>query len=114
VAKSFLYGSPQIVLAFQELSKQKGKFFTIELINVGKSIPLFDDYNLHECVSKDALETESVVTFSPPDGEFTLLNYRISSRFIFPFKITCQTEEMPNKVELAIQVNISMKIPLTN
>ncbi len=65
-----------------------------------------------------------VLSFHPPDGEFTVLNYRITGDFRAPFKIFPSIEETSaTKMELAVHVrseipenhfgaNVTIEIPL--
>jgi AP-4 complex subunit mu-1 len=38
--------------------------------------PEIDDYNFHECVDFSEFQSSKYLYFSPPDGEFVLMNYR--------------------------------------
>ncbi|XP_053992085.1 AP-2 complex subunit mu-like [Hylaeus volcanicus] len=38
--------------------------------------PAIDDYNFHECVDFSEFQTSKYLYFTPPDGEFVLMNYR--------------------------------------
>ena len=60
---------------------------------------VLDDCNFHECVRLDEFETSRTLSFFPPDGEFALLNYRITGEFRAPFRIFPTVEELsPYKV----------------
>lgn len=62
---------------------------------------VLDDCNFHECVRLDEFESSRTLSFFPPDGEFTLLNYRITGEFRAPFRIFPTVEEMsPYKVRV--------------
>lgn len=39
-----------------------------------------EDFTFHPCVDSNKVASERVVSFIPPDGEFALMNYRLSSR----------------------------------
>jgi len=39
-----------------------------------------EDFTFHPCVDSNKVSTDRVVRFVPPDGEFSLMNYRLSSR----------------------------------
>jgi AP-4 complex subunit mu-1 len=99
---SFLQGNPEIRLALNE-----------ELV-VGKStgygILTLDDLTFHECVRLTDWERERTLTFRPPDGEFTVLNYRISSDdFKIPFRIYPLVEEVgPDRLDLLIKVRLEI------
>ena len=40
-----------------------------------------DDCNFHECVKLHDFDLQRILTFLPPDGEFVVMNYRITSEF---------------------------------
>jgi len=42
----------------------------------------------------DEFETSRTLSFFPPDGEFALLNYRITGEFRAPFRIFPVVEEV--------------------
>lgn len=78
--KSFLSGNPELRLALNEdlvIGKGGGAYGSVVL----------DDCNFHECVHLDEFETSRTLHFLPPDGEFAVLNYRITADFRAPFKI---------------------------
>jgi AP-4 complex subunit mu-1 len=100
--KSYLAGNPELKLALNE-----------ELV-IGKSssktIPQYgivevDDCNFHECVKLNEFEQHKILNFLPPDGEFVLMNYRITSDFRAPFRIFPFFDLIsPYKVELIIKI----------
>jgi len=50
-----------------------------------------------------------VLTFFPPDGEFVVLNYRMTTEFRCPFKIFPHVEEVsPFKIEVTVTVRADM------
>lgn len=116
--KSFLAGNPELKLALNED------------LNIGKSNQLggsviLDDCNFHDCVNLDEFETNKIIHFYPPDGEFSVMNYRISSGdFRNPFKIFPSLEIIDSyRMELTCTIladipdgshgiNIIVRIPL--
>lgn len=44
----------------------------------GKNVEM-EDIKFHQCVRLSKFENEKLITFIPPDGEFTLMSYRLSS-----------------------------------
>lgn len=84
--KSYLSGNPELRLALNEdLVIGKGS-------NTYGSVVL-DDCNFHECVHLDEFETSRTLHFLPPDGEFAVLNYRITADYRAPFKLYPSIEE---------------------
>jgi len=72
-----------------------------------------DDINFHECVRLDEFESARTVTFLPPEGEFVVLNYRISAEFRCPFRIFPAIEEESEYV-LNVSVVVRADMPETN
>jgi len=107
--KSYLAGNPELKLALnEELVIGKGAAGT-----GGYGAVEIDDCNFHECVKLDNFDSQRVLTFVPPDGEFVVMNYRITSEFRAPFRIFPFFELVsPYKVELIVKVRAD--IPETN
>ncbi|WVZ21150.1 hypothetical protein V8G54_008472 [Vigna mungo] len=87
--KSYLSGNPEIRLA----------------LNEDLSIGTSDDCNFHESVHLDSFEVDRTLSLVPPDGEFPVMNYRMTQPFKPPFRITALIEETgPLKAEVTIKV----------
>jgi hypothetical protein len=68
-----------------------------------------DDMTFHECVRMLEWERDRALLFYPPDGEFTVLNYRISDDFRIPFNISPFVEQMaPDRLDLIIKVRTGL------
>merc|ERR1711991_524914 len=103
--KSFLSGNPELRLALNEdlVIGKGGSYGSVVL----------DDCNFHECVHLDEFESSRMLHFLPPDGEFAVLNYRITTDYRTPFKMyPSVTETGPFKLEAV--VNIKADIPEGN
>lgn len=100
--KSYLAGNPELKLALnEELVIGKGSARS----SAGYSAVEIDDCNFHECVNLEDFDSSRVLSFVPPDGEFVVMNYRITSDFRTPFRIFPFFELVsPFKVELVIKV----------
>jgi AP-4 complex subunit mu-1 len=84
--KSFLSGNPELRLALNEdlvIGKGSTSYGSVVL----------DDCIFHECVHLDEFESSRTLHFLPPDGEFAVLNYRITSDFRVPFKLYPSIDE---------------------
>eukprot|EP00941_MAST-03F_sp_MAST-3F-sp1_P000854 g854.t1 len=104
--KSYLSGNPPLRLALND-DLVIGK----ENSHMGSCV--VDNCNFHECVKLDEFESNRTLHFIPPDGEFVVMNYRITSDFRAPFKIFPFIEELSeHQVELIIKVRAD--IPDTN
>jgi len=117
--RSFLSGNPELRLALNEdLAIGKGSQYGSVVL---------DDCNFHECVHLDEFESARTLHFLPPDGEFTVLNYRITADFRTPFRIFPQFEENhaggPYKIEMVCMIradipeanhgtNVQVRIPV--
>lgn len=117
--KSYLAGNPQLRLALNEdlaIGKNTNSAYG--------SVVTLDDINFNDCVNLSEWENGRTLSFFPPDGEFIVLNYRMTGEFKTPFRIFPSIEEVePNKLEIAIHVraeipdnhfgaNVSIEIPL--
>eukprot|EP01039_Chlorochromonas_danica_P006329 gene6329-6980_t len=103
--KSFLSGNPELRLALNEdLVIGKGSAYGSVVL---------DDCNFHECVHLDEFESSRTLHFLPPDGEFALLNYRVTTDFRVPFKIYPMIEE-PGPYKMDVALVIRAEIPEGN
>eukprot|EP01068_Selenidium_serpulae_P010316 Selendium_serpulae@DN5430_c0_g1_i2.p1 len=57
-----------------------------KLIRSNRGIVL-DDIRCHQCVSLSRFETDRTITFVPPDGQFRLMEYRITENINLPFQV---------------------------
>jgi len=119
--KSYLAGNPELILALNE------ELVIANEVNAGSAGPgmvEIDDCNFHECVKRDDFENLRLLTFVPPDGEFIVMNYRMTSDFRTPFRIFPFFELVsPYKVELIVKIradvpehnyggNVTVQIPV--
>lgn len=95
--KSYLSGNPELRLALNEdLVIGKGE---------GYGSVILDDCNFHECVRLDDFESQRAISFVPPDGEFTVMNYRLTGEFRAPFRVFPAVEQLtPYKLELVLMI----------
>jgi len=100
--KSYLSGNPELRLALNEdlvIGKGGGSYGSVVL----------DDCNFHECVQLSEFETSRTLSFIPPDGEFVLLNYRVTGEFRAPFRIFSAVEEpAPYKMDIVLRLRADM------
>eukprot|EP00468_Gymnochlora_sp_CCMP2014_P013931 CAMPEP_0167770562 /NCGR_PEP_ID=MMETSP0110_2-20121227/18002_1 /TAXON_ID=629695 /ORGANISM="Gymnochlora sp., Strain CCMP2014" /LENGTH=288 /DNA_ID=CAMNT_0007659781 /DNA_START=442 /DNA_END=1305 /DNA_ORIENTATION=+ len=83
-----------------------------------------DDVTFHRCVRLARFDQDRSINFVPPDGEFELMKYRITSHINLPFRvIPVVTEYGTNRVEYDIKItpsfgkqliatNVIVKIPV--
>eukprot|EP00527_Entomoneis_sp_CCMP2396_P000712 CAMPEP_0198154834 /NCGR_PEP_ID=MMETSP1443-20131203/68815_1 /TAXON_ID=186043 /ORGANISM="Entomoneis sp., Strain CCMP2396" /LENGTH=464 /DNA_ID=CAMNT_0043821549 /DNA_START=344 /DNA_END=1739 /DNA_ORIENTATION=- len=120
--KSYLAGNPQLRLALNE-DLIVGKDVPRGMFGAGSGAKV-DDMNFNDCVNLSEFETARTLSFIPPDGEFAVLNYRITGEFATPFRIFPSIEEVePNKLELTVLIrgemaanhfgaNVTVEIPM--
>ncbi|KAL8271027.1 hypothetical protein Esti_005012 [Eimeria stiedai] len=61
--------------------------------------------NFHECVDLSLFESQRLLTFRPPHGEFVLMNYRAPSVHALPFRVLPLVEDLgQGKVEVIVRV----------
>ena len=106
--KSYLKGNPELKLSLNE-------DMAIGKTNYSSSLAI-DDVIFHSCVGLKEFESNKVLTINPPDGEFTVMNYRITQDFTPPFKIYAIIEESSYKLELRLRIqgNFSDKFFASN
>jgi len=67
-----------------------------------------EDATFHQCVNLSTYESQKVVTFVPPDGEFELMRYRCQDGISLPFKVISTVNDMGRtRMELTATVKSS-------
>ncbi|KAF3447237.1 hypothetical protein FNV43_RR12417 [Rhamnella rubrinervis] len=87
--KSYLTGNPEIRLALNE-DLSIGRDYRSSF---GSGAVVLDDCNFHESVRLDNFDVDRTLTLVPPDGEFPVMNYRMTQEFKPPFRINALIEE---------------------
>ena len=118
--KSYLAGNPELRLALNEdlvVGREKSSAAPYGAV-------VLDDINFHESVNLNEFEYAKTLQFRPPDGEFVVLNYRLTGDFKTPFRIFPAIEETaPKTMEISVLVraempenhfgaNVSLELPL--
>ena len=100
--KSYLSGNPQLRLALNPdlaIGAGNGSYGGVVL----------DDANFHECANLDEFEETRTMVISPPEGEFVVMNYRVSGDFHAPFRVFPFIEDMSkDRIELVVKVRADM------
>jgi len=100
--KSYLHGNPDLLVGLNQdlaIGKSGNSYGSV----------MMDDCNFHECVNLDEFEYERVLKFTPPDGEFVVMNYRITKEATPPFRIHPFMEDAgAGKVDLIIKVKCDL------
>ncbi|KAG0476502.1 hypothetical protein HPP92_013343 [Vanilla planifolia] len=106
--KSYLSGNPEIRLALNEdlsIGKSAGSSMYDYRSSAGGGTVILDDCNFHESVHLDNFDLDRTLTLVPPDGEFSVMNYRMTQEFKPPFRINALIEEAGSlKAEVIIKI----------
>jgi AP-4 complex subunit mu-1 len=98
--KSYLVGNPALKLTLSE-------DIVMADSNMSGAV-ILDDCNFHESVNYSEFLINKSLKIDPPEGEFVVMNYRITSDFNAPFKIFAFFETINQyKVELTVKLKAS-------
>ncbi|CAK8537633.1 unnamed protein product [Lathyrus sativus] len=113
--KSYLTGNPEIRLALNEdlsIGRDEGPVSGYRSSSGGAVI--LDDCNFHESVRLDTFDTNRTLSLIPPDGEFPVMNYRMTQAFKPPFHINALIEEAGSlKAEVLLKVSAEFASSIT-
>ena len=125
--KTMLSGMPLLKLGLNDKS-----YFDISGKKAsGKTVEM-DDLKFHNCVNINKFESERVIEFIPPDGVFTLMNYRLNlkikplisvevnrkevtptrMKYILKARSNCRPKSIANNVCILIPVPNDLQNPL--
>ncbi|KAI5956160.1 apm1 [Candida jiufengensis] len=109
--KSHLSGMPDLRLGLNDKGIFTGNGDNNDDSN-GKSVEM-EDIKFHQCVRLSKFENEKIITFIPPDGEFTLMSYRLSSaQFLMKplILVNCKTKiHKHSRIEINCTVKAQIK-----
>ncbi|KAL8133616.1 AP-4 complex subunit mu [Apium graveolens] len=114
--KSYLTGNPEIRLALNEdLSIGRGGRSIYDYGgSSGAGAVILDDCNFHESVHLDSFEVDRTMSLVPPDGEFPVMNYRITQEFKPPFRVNTLIEEAGSlKAEVILKIRAEFASSIT-
>ena len=76
----------------------------------GRSVDL-EDIKFHQCVRLTEFDENRQIVFTPPDGEFELMSYRLSQLELTPpFWVDCQVEHHgKSRVEFLVKIRSQFK-----
>lgn len=114
--KSYLTGNPEIRLALNEdLSIGRGGRSVYDYGgSTGAGAVILDDCNFHESVHLDSFEVDRTMSLVPPDGEFPVMNYRITQEFKPPFRVNTLIEEAGSlKAEVILKIRAEFASSIT-
>lgn len=97
--KSFLSGMPELKLGLND----KVLFEMTGRTTRGKLIEM-EDIKFHSCVRLNKFESERVISFIPPDGEFELMSYRLDTHVKPLIWVECIVENYSrSKIEYLVK-----------
>ncbi|XP_048497614.1 AP-4 complex subunit mu isoform X3 [Beta vulgaris subsp. vulgaris] len=104
--KSYLTGNPEIKLALNEdVTIGRGGSSAYGYNSAGSGTVILDDCNFHESVHLDNFDLDRTLSLVPSDGEFSVMNYRMTQEFKPPFRINALIEEAGSlKAEVIIKL----------
>ena len=125
--KSSLSGMPLLKLGLNDKS-----YFELTGKKPADKMVDMDDFKFHNCVNINKFESERVIEFIPPDGFFTLMNYRLNlkikpliwvevnrkeitstkMKFLVKAKNNCKGDSIANNVAIHIPVPNDLQNPL--
>ena len=125
--RTMLSGMPLLKLGLND----KSYFDVSGKKSSGKTVEM-DDFKFHNCVNINKFESERVIEFIPPDGFFTLMNYRLNlsikpliwvevdrkeltptkMKYSVKAKSNCKQKSTANNVCILIPVPIDLQNPL--
>ncbi|XP_058088397.1 AP-4 complex subunit mu-like isoform X2 [Magnolia sinica] len=108
--KSYLTGNPEIRLALNE-DLSIGRDYRS---SAGAGAVILDDCNFHESVHLDSFDVDRTLTLVPSDGEFSVMNYRMTQEFKPPFRVNALIEEAGAfKAEVILKVRADFAPTIT-
>ncbi|KAH6803648.1 Clathrin adaptor complexes medium subunit family protein [Perilla frutescens var. frutescens] len=114
--KSYLTGNPEIRLALNDdLYIGRGSVPHYGYSgSSGAGAVILDDCNFHESVHMDNFDVDRTMSLVPPDGEFPVMNYRITQEFKPPFTVNTLIEEAGSlKAEVILKIRAEFPSSIT-
>uniref|UniRef100_M4DRS7 MHD domain-containing protein n=1 Tax=Brassica campestris TaxID=3711 RepID=M4DRS7_BRACM len=110
--KSYLSGNPEIRLALNEdLNIGRGGGLSVyDYRSSPGSGVILDDCNFHESVRLDSFDSDRTLSLVPPDGEFPVMNYRMTQEFRPPFHVNTLIEEA-GRIKAEVTIKIRAEFP---
>lgn len=108
--KTYLSGMPNLSVGLNDRLGEQVRVehrgaATEESASRDRKLIELDDLQFHQCVRLHKFNSEKVIEFTPPDGEFELVRYRVSDNITLPFKLMPVVKEH-GRTRLAVNVNL--------
>ncbi|KAL1627563.1 clathrin associated protein complex medium subunit [Neofusicoccum ribis] len=125
IMRAYLSGTPEckfglndrLTLGEDSLSAPSGNRAGTKATRAAAGSVTLEDCQFHQCVKLGKFDTDRIISFVPPDGEFELMRYRATENVNLPFKVHAIVNEVgKTKVEysIAIRANYGSKLFATN
>lgn len=103
--KAYLSGMPECRFGMNDKLLLDKEQATSGIARKRKNAIQLDDVSFHQCVKLNKFDSDRVVSFVPPDGEFELMKYRSTENVSLPFRL------LPNVREtVGVRVDFSVSI----
>lgn len=116
IMRAYLSGTPECKFGLNDRLLLDGGAATKATRAAAGSVTL-EDCQFHQCVKLGKFDTDRIISFVPPDGEFELMRYRSTENVNLPFRVHAIVNEIgKTKVEyqVAIKANYETKLFATN
>ena len=106
-------------------SKSQEEVKYLDLATRSKTIEM-DDFKFHQCVDMNKFQNERIIEFTPPDGSFELMNYRLNTQLKPLIWVEVNIDHSSNtKIEYSVKAksnyrnksiahNVEISIPVPN
>ncbi|CAG8586964.1 12874_t:CDS:10 [Funneliformis caledonium] len=102
--KSYLQGNPEIRLGLNSnIILERNK----DMSRSDRYGIVFEDYKFHDSVDPTDFEEHKRMIIFPPEGEITIMNYRISGEVSLPFRVfptVMRVPGYPNRMDVTIRI----------
>jgi AP-2 complex subunit mu-1 len=123
--RAYLSGTPECKFGLNDrllvdgdgLSRPSGNSAGAKATRAAAGSVTLEDCQFHQCVKLGKFDTDRIISFIPPDGEFELMRYRATENVNLPFRVHAIVNEIgKTKVEyqVAIKANYGSKLFATN
>ncbi|KAM5381803.1 hypothetical protein ACJZ2D_002793 [Fusarium nematophilum] len=126
IMRAYLSGTPECKFGLNDrllldndglLSLPSGNKMGTKATKAAAGSVTLEDCQFHQCVKLGKFDSDRIISFVPPDGEFELMRYRATENVNLPFKVHAIVNEVGrSKVEYSIGVkaNFGSKLFATN
>lgn len=112
--KTHLSGMPLCQLGLSEDSPVVNSLTPDSALVPSKGAVVLEDCKFHQCVEKNKFDSERVIQFVPPDGEFQLMSYNCLLNLEVPFRVYTEVSESTKRslhYKIVIKSLFPSKIP---